>query len=85
MSIHLVQRRCGYDSAIAAAQPDDLIVLLGEGVAAVLDGALNCYASAYDLDARGLASFAAPTITRIDDEQLVALCCSRSPCVTWTS
>lgn len=84
MSIHLVQRRRGYDAAVATAQPGDVIVLLGEGVAAVLDGATNCFATRYDLHARGLAEIAGPAVTSIDDAQLVLLCSEHSPCVTWT-
>lgn len=85
MSIHLIQRRAGYDAAIASAQPADAIVLLGEGVAAVLDGAANCYASREDLRARGLLTHAHPTVTPIDDGEVVTLCAEHSPCVTWTS
>ena len=64
MSIHLIQRRSGYEPASAAAQPGDAIVLLGEGVAAVLDGATNCFAAAADLEARGLKERADEAITR---------------------
>ena len=84
MSIHLIQRRKGYGPAIAAAQPGDAIVLLGEGVAAVLDGASNCFAAAGDLHARGLNERADKDVARISDAELVELCCQHAPCVTWT-
>jgi len=83
MSIHLVQRRKGYDPAVAAAQANDVIVLMGEGVAAVLDGACDCYACGLDIDARGLSDLAGDTITRITDARLVDLCVEHTPCVTW--
>lgn len=84
MAIHLVQRSIAYASCKAAAADSDCIVLLGEGVAAVLLGADDCLAGATDTAERGLRGKAPAGISFISDSELVALCAQHSPVVSWS-
>ena len=81
MALHLVQRRAGWAPCAAVRRDGDVVVLLGEGVAAVLDGASGCRASAADLAERGLEARGAEPI---DDAEIVELCAAHAPIVTWT-
>jgi len=83
MAIHLVQRASALATCTAVAAERDCIVLLGDGVAAVLQGASNCYASDTDLAERGLADRIAAGITPITDQELVDLCAAHAPVVSW--
>ncbi len=84
MAIHLVQRAQAYLPCSRARADGDVVVLLGEGVAAALIDANDCYASDTDVVARGLVGVLPTSIKRINDAQLVALCVEHTPVVTWT-
>jgi len=98
MAIHLVQRSTALVACKDAAASTDVIVLLGEGVAALTqvnqDGgsplrsqpslyASNLYASKVDVKERGFADQVPDEIAEITDEQLVELCAAHSPVVSW--
>ena len=84
MSIHLVQRAQAFLPCSRARAEGDVVVLLGEGVGAVLVDAANCYASDTDVIQRGLADRLPASVSLVTDTELVALCAEHSPVVTWT-
>ena len=84
MAIHLVQRSHAFLPCSRARAEGDMVVLLGEGVSAVLLGATDCYACATDLGQRGLTDRLPAGVTLIGDAELVALCAKHSPVVSWT-
>ena len=84
MAIHLVQRQVAFTACRKSAASDDVIILLGEGVTALLDGAEHCYATIADVEALGLANRAPASVQLITDAELVALCTKHAPVVTWT-
>lgn len=89
MAIHLVQRAHGLTPCLRAAADGDVVVLMGEGVNALLldhpsYGALDCYACDTDVTQRGLHQQLPTNITLLSDDQLVVLCTEHTPVVTWT-
>jgi len=84
MAIHLVQRAQAYLPCSGARRDGDVVVLLGDGVNALLQGAEDCFASAVDATERGVAKHLPASTTLLSDAQLVALCAEHNPVVTWT-
>jgi len=84
MAIHLVQRAHAYLPCARARAEGDVVVLLGDGVNALLQGAADCFASATDVNERGLTGLLPATTPLLSDAGLVALCAEQSPVVTWT-
>lgn len=84
MAIHLVQRAQAFAACKAAAAAADCIVLLGDGVAAILLGADRCLASDTDVSQRGLTTKLPANVTLVSDTELVALCAEHSPVVSWS-
>ena len=84
MAIHLIQRSAGWAACQSSCADGDVVVLLGEGVCAVLTGADNCYAVNTDVAARGLVAHLPAGVEQISDAQLVELCAQHKPIVTWT-
>lgn len=83
MAIHLVQRSHAYLACTRAREDNDVVVLLGDGVNALLQGASDCQASAADVAQLGLDRLPID-VPLISDAQLVALCVEHSPVVSWT-
>ena len=99
MAIHLVQRSIALKACQKVAASNDIIVLLGEGVAALggssaaLGGSSaesseqnrpeNLHATTEDINQRGLAGRVSDGVTLISDSQLVSLCAEHSPVVSW--
>ena len=99
MAIHLVQRSIALKACQKVAASNDIIVLLGEGVAALggssaaLGGSSaesseqnrpeNLHATTEDINQRGLADRVSDGVTLISDSQLVSLCAEHSPVVSW--
>jgi len=84
MAIHLVQRAHAYLPCSRARTEGDVVILLGEGVNALLSGATDCHASATDVAARGLTEHLSGNTRLISDAQLVQLCIEHTPSVSWT-
>ncbi len=94
MAIHLVQRSNAFGACEQVAASADIIVLLGEGVAALSGGSAalstdkrnaqrDLLATAVDIKERGLVDPLPDRVTQISDQQLVALCATHSPIVSW--
>jgi len=89
MAIHLVQRSVAYSACRRSAGEDDIIVLLGEGTAAVLSQAITegtgeALVLEQDAHQRGLRGHVPEGIQSINDDQLVALCALHAPVISWT-
>ena len=84
MAIHLVQRAHAFLPCSRARADGDVVVLLGEGVGAVVIDAEDCFASDADVLRRGLADRLPASVTLLSDAELVDLCAKHSPVVTWT-
>jgi|GEM_PF-2532909 len=92
MAIHLVQRSVALGACQKAASSSDVIVLLGEGVAAI-GGSIaalglqnqseNLCATREDVVQRGLADRIPDAVTVISDDELVTLCAEHSVVVSW--
>ena len=83
MTIHLIQRSVAYESCRKVALAEDTLVLMGEGVMAVLAGAENCLATNTDVIARAVEKRLPASIQLLSDEELVALCVQHAPIVSW--
>ncbi len=84
MAIHLVQRAHAYLPCSRTRADGDVVVLLGDGVNALLQGAQDCFAGATDVTERGLTELLPATTPLLSDAELVALCVEHTPVVTWT-
>ncbi len=83
MTVHLIQRREAYASARDKALPGDRLILLGDGVGAVLDNVGDCCAVEADLIERGLSNHVPACVELLDDAAVVRLCALDAPIVTW--
>ena len=83
MTIHLIQRSIAYESCLKVALTDDTLVLMGEGVMAVLAGAENCLATRTDVIARAVEKRLPDSIQLLSDQELVVLCAQHAPIVSW--
>lgn len=84
MAVHLVQRSRALLPCSRARAEGDVVVLLGEGVNALLLDTTDCFACESDVAQRGLTQHQRANVTLISDAQLVALCVEHTPIVTWT-
>ena len=86
MAIHLVQRSSALNACLSAAEVNDIIVLLGEGVTAMLSAPKNqfLHACTIDINERGLADRVSNQVTLVTDAEVVQLCADYKPCVSWT-
>jgi len=83
-TLHLIFSAEGLQSCLGIIQPEDALLLIEDGVYAVLgDSATRLHAIEDDLVARGLQDLHADNVQRIDYSGMVELVARHQPIVSW--
>ena len=82
MSLHLIFSRQGLASCLPRRQPEDPIVVFGDGIYALLENDIECFVLEEDAIARGI-TIDSNTAHAIDYTEVVKLTLNHSPVVSW--